>query len=495
MDSSAVASRPIYALVVVCIALFAIPLTITGSGVLLLPIAQDFASSYLQTQWVICSFMVSYAAFMAMTGVMADALGRKLSFVVGLVLFAIASAAAAGAGSLTQLIAARALTGVGAAAVTTAGSAILALAYTGPARVRAFTVFGTALGLGLAVGPLVAGSLVSLLHSWRPFFAAITAVLGVVALLGLGLPESRSQERQAVDWSGGALFTSLLILLVSAFSMVPGAGWSDPTVLCLFVGAGLLVPVFVKVENRAAHPIVNLQLLCNRQFLAVCLTPVFLGFGYISLLFYLPQYLTVVAGMSAMEIGIALMCSTLPSLLFPLFFSLMRQQLPLRTLMVVTFAFMVLGPLSLAWVIASPTLLNLAVPLFMTGASFGVSLSYLDGAAVSVVPAQRSGMAAGMFNTFRLGGEALTIPLLGMVIMALLGRQADDRNAGLSVLVQGDLERAARLLSQPQEVLTEHLAFAMQEALIVIAAVSLVGLMIILKLSNQTLTKGVEYAH
>ncbi|QLL12288.1 MFS transporter [Pseudomonas chlororaphis] len=495
MDSSAVASRPAYALVVVCIALFVIPLTITGSGVLVLPIAQGFASSYLQTQWVICSFMVSYAAFMAMTGVMADALGRKLSFIAGLALFAIASAAAAGAGSLTQLIAARALTGVGAAAVTTAGTAILALAYTGPARVRAFTVFGTALGLGLAVGPLVAGSLVSLLYSWRPFFAVIAAVLGMVALLGLGLPESRSLERQAVDWSGGVLFTSCLILLVSAFSMVPGAGWSDPTVLCLFIGAALLVPVFVKVESRAAHPIVNLQLLRNRQFLAVCVTPVFLGFGYISLLFYLPQYLTVVAGMSAMEIGIALMCSTLPSLLLPLFSSLMRQQLPLRTLMVVTFAFMVLGPLSLAWVIASPTLLNLAVPLFITGASFGVSLSYLDGAAVSVVPPQRSGMAAGMFNTFRLGGEALTIPLLGMVIMALLGRQADDRDAGLSVLVQGDLERAARLLSLPREVLIEHLAVAMQEALIVISAVSLVGLMIILKLSNQTLTKGVEYAH
>jgi MFS family permease len=494
MGLSSFLSRPAYALVVVCTALFVIPLTITGSGVLVLPISREFASTYLQAQWVICSFMVSYAAFMAMTGVIADAVGRKVSFVAGLFLFAIASGVAAGAGSLAVLIAARAATGLGAAAVTTAGTAILASVYSGSARVKAFTIFGTALGLGLAVGPLVAGGTVTFLDSWRAFFAALAAILCAVALLGFGLPESRSQERNTVDWMGGVLFTSCLIVFVSAFSMAPAAGWADPQVLSLLLMGAVLVPVFIKVERRALHPILDIRLFTNRQFLAVCITPIFLGFGYISLLFYLPQYLAVVAHMSAFEVGIALMFSTLPSLLFPLFFSLIRHQLPLKTLMVLTFAFMVIGPLCLAWVIDRPTLLNLALPLFITGGSFGVSLAYLDGAAVSVVSAHRSGMAAGMFNTFRLGGEALAIPALGMVVIALLGLQVTDRQRGLSVLIQGDLESAAKLLALPQASLVSYLTLAMQGTLIVVSGVSLLGLMIILKLSAQRITKGVEYA-
>lgn len=494
MISSSVSATPTYTLVVVCIALFVIPLTITGSGVLLLPITQEYSASYMQAQWVICSFMVSYAAFMAMTGVIADAVGRKLSFVAGLVCFAVATAVAASATSLTTLIVARAVTGLGAAAVTTAGTAILASVYSGPARLKAFTVFGTALGLGLAVGPLVAGGTVTFLGSWRPFFAIIAVILGAVSLLGFRLPESRSRERHAVDWAGGVLFTSGLIVFVSAFSMAPTAGWSNPQVLCLLLAGLLLIPVLIKVETRASHPILNLQLFSNRQFLSVCITPVFLGFGYISLLFYLPQYLAVVAHMSAFEVGVALMFSTLPSLLFPLFFSVTRRQLSLKTLMVLTYAFMVFGPLSLALVIASPTLLTLAIPLFLTGGSFGISLAYLDGAAVSVVSANRSGMAAGMFNTFRLGGEALAIPALGMVVIALLGLQAVDRQRGLSVLMQGDLERAAKLLSLPEASLSSYLGVAMQGTLIVVSIVSFAGLLIILKLSAQRISEGGEYA-
>lgn len=494
MHASSAPVTPTYTLVVVCVALFVIPLTITGSGVLVLPISQEFGASYLQAQWVICSFMVSYAAFMAMTGVIADALGRKLSFVVGLLLFAVASTLAACASSLLVLIVARAVTGLGAAAVTTAGTAILASVYSGPARVKAFTIFGTSLGLGLAVGPLVAGGTVTFLESWRPFFGVIAAILGVISALGFRLPESRSQERHSVDWIGGVLFTACLIVFVSAFSMAPAAGWTDPQVLSLLAIGVALVPLFVKVETRAQHPIFNMQLFSNRQFLAVCITPVFLGFGYISLLFYLPQYLAVVAHMSAIEVGIALMFSTLPSLLFPLFFSLIGRQLPLKTLMVLTFLFLVIGPLSLAWVIDRPTLLTLALPLFITGGSFGVSLAYLDGAAVSVVSPHRSGMAAGMFNTFRLGGEALAIPALGMVVIALLSLQAVDRQRGLSVLTQGDLERAATLLALPKESLVSYLAIAMQGTLIVVSIVSLVGLLIILKLSAQRITEGVEYA-
>lgn len=494
MESLTTPVRPVYVLAVVCVALFVIPLTITGSGVLVLPISKEFGASYLQAQWVICSFMVSYAAFMAITGVIADALGRKLLFVSGILLFAIASALAGCANNLLLLIVARAVTGLGAAAVTTAGTALLASVYTGPARVKAFTLFGTALGLGLAVGPVVAGGVVTFAGSWRPFFAAIAVILAGVSVFGLRLPQSRSQERHAVDWLGGVLFTGCLVVFVSAFSLAPASGWTDSTVLSLLVIGALLVPVFIQVEARTSQPILNMQLFSNHQFLAVCVTPVFLGFGYISLLFYLPQYLAVVAKMSAFEVGVALMFSTVPSLLFPLFFSLLRRQPSLKKMMSLTFLFMVIGPISLALTIDHPTLLSLALPLFITGSSFGVSLAYLDGAAVSVVSPHRSGMAAGMFNTFRLGGEALAIPALGMVVVALLSMQTADRQRGLSILAQGDIGSAAQLLALPEALLVRYLTVAMQGTLAVISIVSFVGLLIVLRLSTQHTTEGVEYA-
>lgn len=474
--------RGALSLTVVSLTLFVIPLTITGSGVLNSQLASEFHTNYSASQWIINAFMVSYSACMALSGAIADGLGRKTTFVAGIVIFTIFSALAAMSPSVLILCMARAGTGIGAAAVTTASTAIIAAEYAGPARARAFTIFGTALGLGLAFGPLIAGLAIDVAGTWRFFYASTAVLLAILSATAFFLPRTDHHQRRSVDWIGSLLFTLALTCIVSALSIAPVTGlWNHFAGMLLLTGL-VLALVFVGFETWKSDPVIDTSLFRNREFMALCATAVFLGFGYISLLFYLPQFLLIGGGMSPTEVGKTLVFATVPCLLLPPMVASVRDRLTVRTLVIATFAFLILGSLALLVVIKHPSMTTLALPLLIAGASFGTSLSYIDGAAVSVVDLRRSGAAAGMFNTFRLGGEAVMIPTMGALIASAFPSIDGGRPSAISDLIQGDMTRAIANLDVPREVLAQDFAMALHLTLWVTAGVSALGLLLITRL-------------
>lgn len=211
---------------------------------------------------------------------------------------------------------ARALSGIGAAGVFASGGAILATTFDGAARTRAFAALGSAAGLGLATGPTLSGWLVSTL-GWRATFG-LHAVVVAVALAGVGfVAESRAQQRPRLDVTGAVVFVAGLGALVLGAVQGPDLGWSSPGVLALLVaGVGLLV-VFLVVQSRSAAPLLDLSLVRNRRFLALCMVPVVTTFGFVTLLTYLPTYLMGAGGLSAQRAGTVLLLMTGPVLLAP----------------------------------------------------------------------------------------------------------------------------------------------------------------------------------
>lgn len=215
-------------LLLVSLAVFNIPVALTGAGVALPGVAEAFHPSTQLLQWVVVGYNVMFASLMLAFGTLADRVGRRRIFRFGITLFGVAAAVATFAPSIIVLDIARAVGGIGASAALTAGSTLVAARFHGPARVRAFGLFGTALGAGLAFGPLISGVMVSAL-GWRGVFAVPAAVGLLVAALSPLLSESRNPSAQRLDWPGTLTFSTGLFLFIFALVEGPAFGWASPS--------------------------------------------------------------------------------------------------------------------------------------------------------------------------------------------------------------------------------------------------------------------------
>ncbi|MGW5265427.1 MFS transporter [Microbispora sp. NPDC004025] len=435
-------------LAVICAAVLLVPVTATGTAVALGDIGADLRAGLDATQWVVNAFFLAFAAFMASTGALADRVGRRRMFALGTGVFTASMLLAAAAPDVGVLVAARALAGVGAAAASTGGTALLAHAYpAGPGRTRAFAWFGTTLGLGLAFGPVIAGTLVGAV-GWRGLFAAAAVALLLVLPLSVVLEESRAVPGGPMDWGGAAAFTLALAAFTFGVIEGPALGWTHPAVAAAFAACAILAAAFAMAERRHPAPLVDLSLLTRPRFAAIASMPFLLAFGFVALTIVLPPYLMATSGYSAGQAGLTLMLLTGPTLVMPPVTGVLARRLPHRVLLVATLLLVAAGTALLATVPAGAGPVRLAAPLVLIGAGFGLSLAVVDGAAVSSVEPARAGMAAGLFNTARITGEVVAIAVLGTVLStltraSLTGRYGEARAAlATSRLLQGDIAGA-----------------------------------------------------
>ncbi|MEU3527930.1 MFS transporter [Streptomyces sp. NPDC038707] len=431
-------SRPAITLAVVLLAFVTVPMSISGAAVALPDIGADLHTSGAPLQWVMNAYNLTFASFMLVAGSAADLVGRRRAFATGAAVFAAGSLAAALAPGVVLLDLARALSGIGAAGVFASGGAILATTFDGPARTRAFAALGSAAGLGLAAGPTLAGWLVGTL-GWRSAFG-LHAALVAVALTGVGLvAESRAPRRPRLDATGALVFVAGLGLLVLGTVQGPEWGWTSPGVPALLVaGAGLLV-VFVVLQSRSAAPVLDMALVRDRRFLALCMVPVVSTFGFVTLLTYLPTYLVGAGGFSAQRAGTVLLFMTAPVLLAPpLSGGLVNRGVPPRVLITLSLLMFAGGNAWLTVIGPDSSLAVIAGPLLMTGLGAGVSFGVGDGAAMSLVAPEQAGMATGFLNTMRIGSEAIVIAVYGAVLVSLIDARVGSRELAAKVAA-GDL--------------------------------------------------------
>ncbi|WP_406037581.1 MFS transporter [Micromonospora sp. NBC_00898] len=423
-------NHPAVVLVAVLLSTVALPVSLTGASVALPDIGRDLHAGLAGVQWVVNGYNATFASFMLATGALADLFGRRRVYALGVAVFAAGGLLATVADTIVLLDVARALAGVGAAAAATSASALLAGAFSGRARARAFGLFGTAIGVGLAFGPSIAGLLIEG-SGWRAVFAAPALAAGAVLALVPLLPESRQPHPGRVDWPGTFSFTAALLLLIFGFVQGPVYGWAAPVIVGAFAAAAALLVVFVRVERRRPDPMFDLALLASPRFLGICLAAATIVAVLVPLLVYLPSYLTTVVGLTPGAAGATLILLTAPTLVLPLLGGALTRLVPATTVTVVSVVVVAVGA---AWATAlgpDAGTGTLAGPLLTIGVGVGLSIGLLDAIAIGSVAPARAATGAGMINTARLTSETIAIAVVGAVLASTTaGRLADPGFTG-----------------------------------------------------------------
>ncbi|MFE5294227.1 MFS transporter [Isoptericola sp. NPDC056618] len=272
-----------------------------------LPSAQaELGFSDNDRQWVVTAYALAFGSLLLLGGRLSDLLGRRRTFLVGLVGFAVASALGGAAQNFEMLVAARALQGVFAAVLAPSALSVLTTTFTEPAeRGRAFGVFGAIAGVGGAVGLLLGGFLTQNFDwRWNLYVNLVFAAVAVVAGLLL-LPRGEQGRRQRLDVPGVALGSGGLFLLVYGFSQAEPQGWGSPWTWGSLAASVVLLVAFVRWQGRAAQPLLPLSIVRDRDRTGSYVAIFVAGVGMFGVSLFLTYYLQTTMGYDPMRTGVA----------------------------------------------------------------------------------------------------------------------------------------------------------------------------------------------
>jgi EmrB/QacA subfamily drug resistance transporter len=402
-----------WTLVAVCLGIFMLLLDITIVNVALPNVQRELHSSFADLQWVVDAYALTLAAFLLTAGSLADMYGRRLLYLVGLVVFTGASMLCGFAVSSLMLELSRALQGIGAAIMFAVSLALLADAFRGKDRGTAFGIWGAVTGLAVAIGPLLGGVLTSGL-SWRwIFFVNVPIGVAAVAIAVTKVTESRAPHAHRPDWAGFALFTVALSSLVYGLIESNQRSFTDPLVLASFAVAAALLAAFVALEARIAHPMFDLRLFRLPTFSGGAVAAFGLSASIFAMLLYLVLYLQDILGYSPLGTGVRLMVISVCVLVTATVAGRLTSRVPVRLLIGPGLLLVGVGLLLMRGLNATSSWTHLIPGMIAAGLGVGLVNPPLASTAVGVVPPQRAGMASGINSTFRQVGIATGIALLG----------------------------------------------------------------------------------
>lgn len=488
-------------LVAVCLASASMPLAFTGPTVALPGIGAALKGSPVSISWATNAYLLTFGSLLLAAGTLADRYGRKFVFALATGGFAALSAMLAFVPDMTSFNLIRAAEGVTAAAAMSSGMAVLAHEFDGSGRLRAFSLVGASFGVGLSVAPIASGYLFEA-FGWRSIFALVVAFDVAAFLIGtVSMVETRDPDATSVDWPGSVSFTLALVALTSAILEGPGRGWSDPLVLSLFGFAIALLIAFVAIERRVARPMLDLELFRYRQFVGVQLLAAAPAYGFVVLLILLPIRLVGIDGLSASEAGRAMLAMSAPLLVLPLLAGTLSRWLSPAALCGLGLLVSSIGVFWLGRVPIGAGSGAIIPALLVIGVGISFPWGLMDGLAVSVVPKERAGMAAGIFGTVRVAGEGIALALVTALLTGLAQSQASDlvpqkiaSSAVAQRLVTGDFGGASALVPYiPPPSLIAAYGEAFRLLTLCLAAVTLAtALVVFLSLREQGPTKAVD---
>src|SRR6201999_395159 len=322
-----------WTLVAVCLGTFMLLLDITIINVALPDIQTALHSSFSDLQWGVDAYALTRAAFLLTAGSLADMFGRRLMYLVGLVIFTAASVLCGFAVSTLMLELSRALQGIGGAVMFAVSLALLADAFRGQDRGTAFGVWGAVTGLAVAIGPLVGGLLTSGL-SWRwIFFVNVPFGVAAVIIATMRVSESRSPGASRPDWLGFVLFTVALASLVYGLIESNEKSFSNSLVLGCFALAALLLIAFAVVELVLKAPMFDLNLFSKPTFSGGSIAAFGISASIFAMLLYIVLYFQDILGYSALGTGVRAMVLSGGTLITATIAGRLSSKVPVRLLL------------------------------------------------------------------------------------------------------------------------------------------------------------------
>jgi EmrB/QacA subfamily drug resistance transporter len=408
-----------WTLVVVCVATAMLMLDIAVVNTALSDIADDLDTGLGGLQWVVDSYTLALASVVLTAGSLADRFGRRRLFAAGLTVFTLASAACAAAGSIEFLNIARAVQGLGAAAMFAVSLALLANAFPqAKERAGALAAYGATIGAAFAVGPAVGGALTSGL-GWRWIFIVnIPLGLATLAITVMRVAESRDPSARRVDLPGLATLTGGLFLLTLALLRGNEQGWGSAAIVAELVGAVALLAGFLAVERWSREPMLPLGLFRNPSFTGAQVGAFAISATFFAVFLYITIYLQQVLGLSPIEAGLVYLPGTTIMFVVSGATASLGEKVSARAMMGAGLA-LVAGGLALMTLAGPDSSWTVTLPgsiVAMIGT--GLFNPAVSAVALGSAPPRQSGLAAGVNDTFRQAGIAVGVAALGALIPA-----------------------------------------------------------------------------
>jgi EmrB/QacA subfamily drug resistance transporter len=419
-SSPAVSPHKNWTLAAVLLGIFMLLVDITIVIVALPNIRGSLHTSFSDIQWTIDAYSLSLAALLLPSGSLADILGRRRVFALGLGVFTLGSLLCGVAQSGLMLIVCRALQGVGGAAVFSTSLALLAQTFHGRERGMAFGAWGAVAGVATALGPLLGGLLTTEL-SWRWIFL-VNLPVGVVAIVITltRVEEFRPARARRVDVAGFAVFTLGLVALVYGLIESSRRGWGDGVVIGAFVVAVVMLAAFPIVERLQREPMFDLKLFRKPTFVGGSIAAFGINGSLYAMFLYLILYFQNALHYSALSSGLRLAVITGASLITAIPAGRLSERIPVRWLIGPGLLLVGIGLLLMRGIGAGSSWTHLILGFAVAGAGSGMVNPPLASTAVGVVEPRDAGMASGINTTFRQIGIATAIAALGSVFATQL---------------------------------------------------------------------------
>jgi EmrB/QacA subfamily drug resistance transporter len=496
MDTQTIHRRRWAILGVLVISLIAIVLDNTVLNVALKTIAEPapagLGASQSQLEWGINSYTLVFAGLLFTFGILGDRFGRRRLLMAGMALFGVFSLLTAYSHSPDQLIWARAAMGFGAAAVMPQTLSIISNVFEPGERPRAIGIWATAVGIGVAIGPVVGGLLLA--HFWwgSVFLLNVPLTAAGVAAIALLVPESRNPDPGRIDYLGVALSVAGLVLLT--YGIIQGGekgSWVHPDVAGIAVAGIGVLAVFAWWESRLSHPSLDVRLFKDPRLSSAVGAIALVFFGMLGAFFFISFYTQSVRGYSALDAGLL----TLP------FAAGQMLASPRSAALVARFgtrAVAATGLLLVSAALAGYQFLGAATPIwalcfifFVQGGAIGLVMPPVTEAVMSVVPRQRAGAGSALTNTARQVGGALGVAVLGSVLAQAYRDRLSPHLAVLPPAARGAAESSvtathavgARLGTAGQRLISfgdASFVHAMHITTLAAAAITVLGALVVL---------------
>jgi EmrB/QacA subfamily drug resistance transporter len=444
-----------------CFALFMIMLDNTVVNVALPAIKADLGITQSELEWTVAAYALTFASLLLTGGKLGDLLGRRRIFMIGLTVFTLSSLFCGLSSSGTELIAARAVQGIGAALMMPSTLSIISATFAVRERGTAIGIWAGVSALALAIGPLL-GGLITEHISWNWIFY-VNVPIGAAAVLAaiLVVPESRDTSReQRLDLPG--LLTSAIGLFSIVFALIEAHryGWTSPLILSLFAIGAAAIAAFIFLELHQRLPMLDLSLFRSGTFTGANIVAILVTMAMFGIFVFFPIYMQTLLGWSPVQAGAALLPWTILIVIFAPIAGKLSDRVGSRWLMAAGMTTVAGCCLLLSTIGLHSTFWNLLPAFILGGLGMSFVMTPMSAAAMGAAPVDKAGVASGVLNTFRQVGVALGIAITGAIVV--------NRAAA-----------AARGGASPPEAFVHGLTFAMKVSALIcfgaaIAAAALV---------------------
>ena len=444
-------------LVTLCLAALIINLDTTIVNVALPALVRQIGATTAGLQWVVDAYNLTFAALVLAAGSLGDRLGRKGMLLAGLGVFAAASLVGSFAATVDQLVAARAVMGLGAAMMFPATLSLLTNVFTERReRAAALGVWGASAGVGIALGPIAGGWLLERFW-WGAIFLFFVPVAALVAALTVWrVPASRDPSTPPVDWRGLALSAAGMGLIVYGIIEAPGWGWASAATIGTLAAGLAMLAMLVAAERRTASPMIDISLFRNPRFTAASASVAIAFFALLGFIFLMTQYFQVVQAYSPLVTGVRL----LPVAASVAVASVAGTRLAVRIgNKIIVGGGLACFSAALAWIstVSQGTSYGIiSAQMVVLGTGMGLTQAPATESIMGAVPRQKAGIASAVNGSTRLFGGTLGVAVIGSVaaslytsrLTALLPAGLPPRAAAAAAGSVGGAQVAAQHLSQ-----------------------------------------------